>query len=257
MEISKFLKSKGMSNKTIKIYTQVINKISQNLGKDFGEEELENYLAELNLSPRTYNLYRSIMNFYTTKYLNYSLTFKKAKLDDSLPSFVSEEEFKKVLDTIPNWKHNLILKVMYQSGLRISEAVRLKKYQVNTENLTILVKEGKGKKDRYTIIPKNLAPEFIAYFNKLDFKEKEFIFPAFREHITEASIQERLKKAIKDSDSKHFTAHDLRHSFAINLVNKGIDLEILRRLLGHYSIKTTQIYLKSRTIDLTKIANLL
>jgi len=251
-DITKLLKSKGMCRKTIQTYNSIIQKVIKNLGNSFTEKEFENYLNNSNLKPRSYNLYRAVINFYTKEKLGYEIKFSKAKQDKFLPIEVTEEEFNIFLSKIPNLKHRIGFKLMYQSGLRVKEVVNLKKQDINLERLTIRVR-GKGNKDRYTILSPETAVELKDYLKKLN-RKNLYVFQNKKTNLTVKTFQERLKKAISDSKLKYFTCHSLRSGFAINLVNKGIDIEIVRRLLGHSSIKTTQIYLKCRTIDLTKIA---
>ena len=117
-----------------------------------------------------------------------------------------------------------------------------------------MVKEGKGCKDRMSILPTKTA-HALELFIKTTKKENPYLFQTYRGHISERSFQERLSRAIRDSKiSKEFTMHSLRHSFAINLLNKKVDIETVRKLLGHNNLKTTQIYLQCMTIDLTALA---
>lgn len=252
-EIRSFLKSKGFKKTSIDSYCFVINKVITHLGKDFKLKDVEELFSKLNLQPRTYNQYRTIINFYTTKYLGYNLNFTKAKVNQSLPTYVSKEEFNKVLTQIPNIKHKLGLCLIYCSGLRSCELVRLKKHNIYFDRSIILIKEGKGGKDRQTILPSKVAG-WLEHFSKTTNPNSPFLFQTYRGHISERSFQEVLKRSIhKSKITKHFTLHDLRHTFAINLLNKGVDIEIVRKLLGHSSLRTTQIYLQCRTVDLTEL----
>ena len=249
-----FLRSKGLKKTSLDTYSSIVRNITQKLGFKFAQEELEILFAQMELSPRTYNLYRAIMGFYTERYLGYKLTFTKAKVDASLPTFVSQEEFNKFLSVIPNLRHRLGFGLMYYSGLRVYEVCRVKRHDLYFDTLTMYVKEGKGGKDRQTILPKQFMIELKAYVDFMP-NNQIYLFETYRGHISERSFQERLKKAIFDSKlTKKFTCHDFRHSFAINLLNKGIDIEIVRKLLGHSCLKTTQIYLQCRTTNLTEIA---
>jgi len=255
-QIKSFLKSKGQKEKTIKTYCSVIGRTLRNLPENFNQEDVEKAFEKMNLSPSTYNLYRTIFNFYTTKYKGFSLSFTKAKVNKSLPTYVTREELKAVLDTIPNLKHKLGMALAYGSGLRIYEICRIKKHDINLSSQTLLVKEGKGGKDRITIIP-TITMHALEYFINTTKKENPYLFQTYRGHISERSFQERLKRAIKDSKiSKKFTLHDLRHSFAINLLNKKVDIETVRKLLGHNNLRTTQIYLQCMTVDLTALARI-
>jgi site-specific recombinase XerD len=252
-EIKKFLKSKGFKEKSIKSYCFVINKISNILGKEFTEQQVEDLFTKLNLKPRTYNQYRTIINFYTKKCLGYELKFTKAKVDKDLPMLVTKEEFNKVLSTIPNKKHKLAFCLMYGSGLRVEGTSILKKEHFYFDNYVIKFK-GKGGKDRQTIIHPKIINHLKKFVNSLK-GNNHYIFQTYRGHISERSFQERLKKAIKDSKiAKYFTCHDLRHSFSINFLEKTRDIETLRKLLGHSSLRTTQTYLQCLQTDLKKVA---
>jgi site-specific recombinase XerD len=251
IEIEQFLKSKGHTDKTIKTYSSVIGKVLYRLGLNFTEEQLENIFTYWNLSPRTYNHHRCLMNFYTKKYLGYTLTFTKAKVESSLPTFVTIEELFILLKQISNFKHKMGISLMYFSGLRVSEVCRLRKKDIDFDNQILWVRQGKGKKDRRTILVTKLAHYVEILCNKVD----DYLFPTYRGHISERSFEEVLNRArIKSGLKKEFTLHDLRHSFAINLVNKGIDIEEVRKMLGHSKLTTTQIYLQCKNQNLTAIA---
>lgn len=257
MQTKQFLKSKGFTKATIETYDYIINKITNKLGKQFNEKQLENHLAELNLKPRTYNLYRSIMNFYTKENLNYEITFTKAKIPQSLPTEIPEIEFKDILDATPNIKHKLGLRLMYQSGLRVWETIRLKRHDIDYNNLTMWVRQGKGNKDRQTITPSSLASDLELYCSSIN-QSNPYVFQNKDHHITARTFQQVLRKAtIRLRLHKHITLHDLRHNFAVNLLNKGVDIEIIQKLLGHTSLRTTQIYLQCRKTNLTIIAKML
>src|SRR3990167_4809423 len=255
-EIKSFLKSKGQKEKTIKTYCSVIGRTLRNLPEKFNQEDVEKAFERMNLNPSTYNLYRTIFNFYTTKYKGFSLSFTKAKVNKSLPTYVTREELKVILNTIPNLKHKIGIALAYGSGLRVYEICRVKKHDINLDSQTLLVKEGKGGKDRISILPTKTA-HALESFIKTTNKENPYLFQTYRGHISERSFQERLNKAIRDSKiSKKFGMHDLRHSFAINLLNKKVDIETVRKLLGHSSLRTTQIYLQCQTTDLTALAKI-
>lgn len=253
-EIKQFLKSKGLCEKTLKSYTSILSDVFDKIGKDFTEDKAEYYLTFKNISPRTYNLYRNVINFYTTKYLGYSLTFSKAKVSKSLPTYVTKAEINSIILLTLNIKHKLGLALIYSSGLRTYELVRLKKYVFDFNNLRIDVKKGKGKKDRQTILKPSLVKPITKYITTLK-QDNPYFFQTYRGHISERSFQEVLSRGIKKADiQKKITLHDLRHSFAINCLDSGIDIEDLRKMLGHSSLKTTQIYLQCKQTNLKEIA---
>ena len=253
-DIKQFLKSKGFKDKSIKTYISIINKVTTRLGEKFTGEQLEELFTKLNLRPRTYNLYRTIMNFYTKKYLNYEISFTKAKVDKSLPNYVTYKEFNKILKSIINIKHKIGISLMYGAGFRVYEVCRIKKHDIDFDKYIIWIREGKGGKDRQTIIPRTIISKLEMY-SKLLNKDDKYLFPTYRGHISERSFQEVLKRSIKKAQlTKKIGCHDLRHSFAINLLNKKIDIEEVRKMLGHSSLRTTQIYLQCKSENLKEIA---
>jgi len=252
--MKQFLESKGLMPKSVKIYLSIINKVIVKLGNSFTEKQLEDYMSTLNLQPSTYNLYRAVMNFYTKRKLGYELKFSKAKQNKFLPIEVIKEEFNKFLYTIPNIKHIVGFRLMYESGLRVNEVATLKKHDLELNKLTVRIR-GKGNKDRYTILNKPLVNNIKELISKSNPNNQYLFQDREKGHITTKTFQERLKTAREDSKlTKKFTCHSFRHSFAINLLNDGVDIDIVRKLLGHTNIRTTQIYLQCRTINLTKLA---
>jgi integrase/recombinase XerD len=253
-EIKQFLKSKGMTEKTIKTYTSILFDVFNKIGRNFTEQQAEYYLTFKNLSPRSYNLFRAVINFYTKQYLNYQLKFSKSKVPHSLPTYVTKDEINSIIFLTPNIKHKLGLALMYSSGLRSYELVRLKKHDFDFNNYNVRIKEGKGKKDRDTILKISLVTPIKNFMLSLK-QDNPYFFQTYRGHISERSFQEVLKRGIARAGiQKNITLHSLRHSFAINCLDSGIDIEDVRRMLGHSSLKTTQIYLQCKTTKLKEIA---
>lgn len=146
-----------------------------------------------------------------------------------------------MIDATSNIKHKLILKILYGCGLRVSEIVNLKKPDINFQERLMHIKLSKGKKDRFVRIPESIKEELESYF-KLN--KEEILFPSNREgKLTTATIQAIIKKAGKKAGiKKEVYPHLLRHSFATHLLERGTDLRLIQKLLGHSDIKTTQIY---------------
>jgi integrase len=251
MNLNQFLKSKGFTDSTIKTYDSVLERVFAKIGKKFTEKQAEDLLTELNLSPRAYNLYRSVMNFYTKNVLGYELKFTKAKVDYRLATIITEKEFYSMLKTISNFRHKLILSIMYRCGLRISEVCRLKKDDIDLEKYRLFVRQGKGKKDRITVIPKSLAYYLSIYIKKVN----DYLFPTYNGHICTRSVENILKEAVRKSGiKKKIIPHDLRKNFAINAERNGVKVTEIQKFLGHKKLTTTQGYLDCVQDDLTDVA---
>ena len=159
-----------------------------------------------------------------------------------LPEVLSEEEVKAILDATENLKHKAILMTKYSAGLRISEVINLKIKDIDSQRMQIRVEQGKGKKDRYTLLGKKTLEVLRKYF--VEYKPKVFIFEGSDGgSYSSRSIQKILKQAvIKVQIKKRITVHSLRHSFATHLLEAGTDLRYIQSLLGHSSSKTTELY---------------
>ena len=173
---------------------------------------------------------------------------KRKKL---LPKVVSKIDIDKILGCMTNIKHKLIIMILYSSGLRVSEVVNLKRSDISDNSL--LVRQGKGKKDRYTIISKKVKKLLIEYLCQTTFKSV-YLFEGRKGKYTIKSVQEILKKASSKSlINRHITPHMLRHSFATHLLENGTDIKYIQKLLGHSKLETTSIYTHVAQKDFLKV----
>ncbi len=176
---------------------------------------------------------------------------KRAKL---LPNVLSKEEVKLILNAHSNYKHRMMLSLIYSCGLRCGELLVLKPVNIDSKRNIVLLKNAKGKKDR--IVP--LSPfilEMLREYFKL-FKPKTYLFEGKTpgELYSEKSLQSVLKQALqKVGIKKPVTLHWLRHSYATHLLESGTDLRYIQELLGHSSSKTTEIYTHVSTKSIQQI----
>ena len=244
------LRLRNYSFKTIKAYLSCLNEYFNfqklNLEK-IDEEKIKEFLLNKqskNYSSQTINLYLNAIKFFYREVLKIPqrINLKFAKRSKKLPIVLSREEIKNIIDTIKNPKHKLIISLAYGAGLRISEVVNLKVKDVNLEELTIHLKNAKGRKDRITIFPekiKNNLQNLIAGKNLND-----YLFESERGgKLTERTAQKVFENALRRAGiKKDATFHSLRHSFATHLLENGVDVRYVQELLGHQNIRTTQIY---------------
>jgi len=162
-----------------------------------------------------------------------------------LPNVLSEKQVKHLLKSTKNLKHECLLSLFYGTGLRLDEMRLLKMSCIDAENGQLKVEHGKGKKERFTIFPKNLLKQLHLYY--LNERPKVYLFEGRKpgQPMSGGAIQVAVKNAMVNAgfEKGRFSAHSLRHSFATHLLDSGADLHAIKQLLGHSNIETTMIYL--------------
>ena len=165
-----------------------------------------------------------------------------------LPVVLSPEEVARFLDAVRSLKHRMILTVCYATGLRISEAVRLKPAAIDSQRMVIRVEEGKGRKDRYVMLSPKLLDLLRDYWKAAH--PREWLFPGDRpgQPITPFAVEIACRETRERSGiGKPVTPHSLRHAFAVHLLEAGTDLRTIQLLLGHRNLSTTSRYLHIAT----------
>ena len=151
-------------------------------------------------------------------------------LGSAIAEVLSEADFNKLLEKTTKTRHRLAFKLAFLAGLRISEIIKLQPNDIDKSRKLIFIKQGKGSKDRYVPLPKFLTPKDIAE-----------IPLSCGVRTLEAVFKRKLQKALGRKDL-HF--HNLRHSFATTMINKGMTLPDVQFWLGHSKLATTSIYLR-------------
>lgn len=159
-----------------------------------------------------------------------------------LPVVLSPEEVRAILKEIANPIYRMALTIIYACGLRISEGVRLTASDIDGKRKLLRVRNGKGGKDRYVHLP-DRPLELLRNYCAKYCAGSGFLFPYKRSHIKTDTLERAFKEAVRQSGvTKTATPHTLRHSFATHLLENGEDIRVIKDLLGHSSIKTTDIY---------------
>ena len=178
------------------------------------------------------------------------------KLPQKLPVVLSPEEVMQFLDCINSTKHRAILTTCYAAGLRISEAVRLKTDDIDSQRMVIHVDQGKGQKDRYVMLSPVLLEILRAWWRVN--KPRHWLFPGDMpgQHISTFAVGGACQKARQISGiRKPITPHSLRHGFAVHLLESGTDVRSIQLLLGHRSLATTARYLRIATSKVCSISS--
>ncbi|MFA6547324.1 MAG: site-specific tyrosine recombinase/integron integrase [Candidatus Magasanikbacteria bacterium] len=250
LKLRQEMKLRNFSQKTVKSYIYYIShclKWSRKSPRDINTADIRQYLehlADTGVSASTLNSAYSALKFYFGAILhrNFFVNIPRAKKDKQLPTILSKGEVVKMIELTKNIKHNCVLKLLYGTGLRVGELVRLKMKEIDFARGLINVRNGKGAKDRCTVLPKSLVEilENQARIKKTD----AFLFTNGRGgRLTEATMQKVVAQAAQRAGiSKNVSPHTLRHSFATHLLENGTDIRYIQELLGHAKLATTQIY---------------
>lgn len=168
-----------------------------------------------------------------------NIRFRK---EEKIPVVLSELEVAQIINTVSNLKHKTILMTIYSSGIRLNELISLQIKDIDFDRNLIVVKMGKGKKDRQSVLSNSLKSVLYKYFE--NYKPSNYLFEGQKGgKYSASSVQAIMKKAVKISGiKKHATVHTLRHSFATHLLENGTDIRFIQELLGHKRLETTQIY---------------
>lgn len=172
------------------------------------------------------------------------------KRSQKIPRVLTREEIRRMVNNTLNPKHRLILVLLYGSGLRLNELRNLKVEHILPKN--VLVKQGKGGKDRLTLLPKE-AKKLISQLGITE----GYVFRGRKGKCCAKTIQAAVENAAKRAGLKEVHPHTLRHSFATHLLERGIDTRIIQKLLGHKRLETTQIYAHVTTSRIGKMPDLI
>ena len=172
-------------------------------------------------------------------------TVPAMKRERNLPAVLSRDEINAIIDATPNLKHKAIIATMYSSGLRVSEVVHLHYDDISRTNMTIHVRETKGRIDRYTILSQKNLDLLTEYWYKCG-RPKDILFPSSWTggYLDIASVNQFFKKSAKLAGiTRHVSSHACRHSFASHLFESGTAIKYIQSLLGHVDPRSTDVYL--------------
>lgn len=244
------LQLRNYSPKTVKSYLSCLTEYFAFLdsGLDqINEEKIKEFLLQKQTkkyAPQTINLYLNAIKFFYSQVLKIykKIEIRFVKKTQRIPIILSRVEIQNLLSVIKNHKHKLLIALSYGAGLRVSEVVNLKVKDLNLNELTIHLKEAKGKKDRLTLLPEKMVSDLENLIADKDYDD--YVFGSERGgKLTERMAQVIFEKALQIAMvQKEATFHSLRHSFATHLLENGTDVRYVQELLGHANIRTTQIY---------------
>ncbi len=258
------LQLRGFSSRTIETYLYQNQKFLEFIRKEpaiVQEKDIKEYLGHLlsdkNSAHSSVALAKAALKFYYDEILKKNIVnLKTPKLARKLPEILTKEEMRKLLGALTHTKSRIIIKLLYSSGIRLSESLNVKIEDLELGNKIGWVRHGKGGKDRMFILSEDVAEEILQYVNKIN-RRTGYLFTGSKgpeEPLTPRNVQKIVKRAVQNAGiTKKISPHKLRHSFATHLLEAGTDIRLIQELLGHSNLQTTQIYTKVSQQQLRKV----
>jgi integrase/recombinase XerD len=258
------MRLRRFSPKTITCYLACMKGVAKHFRKspaELGDEEIRAYLhylmeerkASQSVLVQTYSALKFFFENTLQKQWN-AIRIPRCKQRRKLPGVLTREEVESILSATKNLKHRAILMTLYSAGLRIGEVTRLKVSDIESGRMMIRVNEGKGLKDRYTLLGERNLEMLRRYWKA--YRPLEWLFPGRNasDPVSISAIQRVFKTSLaKAGIKKKASVHTLRHCFATHLLESGTDFYYIQRLLGHKSAGTTSVYLHITGKDIGKI----
>jgi len=265
METNEFLKKLEVELKisknskyTIRNYTNsnqnLINFTNKNPDQ-ITTEDVKLFIAE-NLTDKaatSITLFLAAIKYAHATILNNDITatIKRPKKETKIPTTLSKQEIKKLINEIKTEKSKLMISLIYACGFRVSELINLKISNLNFPEKIGHIKQAKGNKDRIFNIPEFLIEDLQHQAEKQ--KDKEYLFTGRNGKLSTRNLQKIVSSAAQRAKLNGVHCHTLRHSFATHLLENGVDIRKIQELLGHSDLSTTQIYTHVSTEELKKI----
>lgn len=248
------MKIKGKASKTIECYNNALLKFfrfTNKQSKDISKQDFINYLkhiTENDCSKSTHEQFINAWKIYLKEIHNKELKYGnqyRPKKEKRLPKVLSESEIVNGIKSCKNIKHKAILSVLFSTGMRRSELINLKIKDIDSKNMIIRIKQGKGFKDRNVPLTDSLLGILRDYYKEC--KPIFFLFNGTRGKYSATSLANVTKKYL------NINPHGIRHSRGTNLINNGADVTEVQKLYGHKNVKTTTTYLHISVDNLRKL----
>jgi site-specific recombinase XerD len=267
-ELRREIELRGLSNCTFKNYRSHLRRIALHFGKDITDicpEEVKQYLFhlknDLHRNPQTLNMCRAAFLFFGQHVIENGVRpymLPQHKLMHQLPDIIPQQKILAVLNSRMSLKYRAVLSLCYGSGLRISEALALRPGDIDSANMKVFVRNGKGGKSRCSILSYYSLSVLRTYW-KAYRPQGDYLFPKARckdlpmppQHVQKA-FSDAYRQAFPN-DKKRITIHTLRHCFATHMLDSGTDLRTIQTLPGHKSISSTALYTQLTDYHFSKL----
>src|SRR5579863_772328 len=243
---------RNMSVNTQKAYIRAVKNFSLHLGKSpdkLSFEDVRKYqlhLVSRGLQAATIIPIMCAIRFFYGTTLgrpNVAEHIPLARKADTLPAVLTRDQVVRLLKAVPDLEMRTLFITIYSAGLRVSEAIALTASDIDSANMVIHVRQGKGRKDRYVMLSEQLLAILRAYWKRARPRRLLFPGPDPERPITARSVQRACREAVRAAGlDPSVTVHTLRHCFATHLLEQGVDIRVIQDLLGHRHIMSTTKY---------------
>ncbi|UII75180.1 site-specific integrase [Flagellimonas sp. HMM57] len=265
LDFVKIMEVKRYSNNTIDSYASVI-KMAEHFFKTplnkVNETELHRYFYHMVHTKKVSHSYQkqiamALKLYYRELFgrqINLELLISGRK-PSKLPVIIAKKDVIKIIEKANNIKHKSMIALAYSSGLRVGELIALKINDIDSSRMVLHIKLGKGGKDRIVPLSERVLHMLREYYK--EYAPSNYLFEGQKGgKYSSSSFNKLLREATKRAKiNKHITAHTLRHSYATHLLEKGTDIRVIQKLLGHSSIKTTMVYTQVSQPSLLNVAS--
>lgn len=243
------MKRRGLANSTVQSYPSYVKAFFEESKadhpKNIHEREIRDFLSKFT-EPNTQRAYHSAIKKFYAICLNQEHKFRYipyCKQSKKLPIVLSVEEIQRMFDVCQNLKHKVILALLYSCSLRVSELLNLRWIDIDRSRMVITIHQAKGKKDRQVGLNEKLIEVLELYYRQ--YKPVEYVLNGQNSsQYSKESVLQVIKQLAEKAgvENKRVYTHLIRHCSATHMLESGVDLNLIQRLLGHSSVKTTAIY---------------
>lgn len=256
---------RNYSENSVKAYCELMSFLELSLSKNLNDISVEDLKGYLHIALTKHQRSTSYVNQNISAYKIFvqdvmkqeweGIKIKRPRREKKLPVVLSINEIEKMITSTRNLKHRAMLILMYSAGLRRMELQQMKPSAIDSERMLIQISQGKGKKDRYSILSLKTL-EILRHYYKIE-RPKMYLFEPQGERgrmMSDRTIDHIVRKSAQRAGiKKTVSCHTLRHSFATHLLETGVNIKLIQQFLGHTSLKTTSIYLHLTNINLGSV----
>jgi site-specific recombinase XerD len=248
------LAARGRTAKTRQSYVGALRRFDRFVGEIPLEKVVpehlvayQRHLAAQEVSWSTFNINTCALRFFYRDHLGYRdwdytcIPFQKR--GRKLPEVLASEEVPALFEAAPNAKYRAVFMTGYGCGLRLGEILALRPSDIDSKRMVIRVEQGKGRKDRYVMLPQRLLEQLRACWRT--YRPQKFLFEGEvpGEPLSSSAVQRAFKRARRTAGiHKRVSVRSLRHAFATHMLEDGANIRVIQALLGHRSLVTTQVY---------------